>query len=547
MDGKHDLTHQTAMTLINQESNSDLDCAIESGYFGELNSQRQQSHQAVSSVPIDTLAAPRKAIVLREIEIQKAKVREKFALLKALEDDENSRKFQSHREKGLPSKKRYAELDNLRVALESSTNINESIFPDWLARREDFQCVFPRFSSKPIEIEDLVLFGMEKEVKTRTGMDIDTAVRFLQKFDSFRDMSPDFCRNLTKIMHVSRHRPGEILFKQNEAANMVYFVLRGIVELRMRDAARSQNSIVQLQRGECCGTEALSHDLDRRNKADACCVSDDEGKVTEIVVLALSGQDLRSTTKVYLQSQHARLSRFLQTQVPLFRGWSKHRVNQVAPLLTERRFRPGDIVQHTGDLAADLYFVYEGACDAEREVSRTQTNRWPKSLLRVESACTLEHEQRETRMVKSVKLAELGPGAYFGEEFLIGYVKKRTTVTATKMTTLLCLPKEQSAELFSTRMIQDIRQRHDALFTSDEEILAEHERAQRLEGDYERLKRAAFGPAYLQRSRKSHNKGKNLRKTIRVTKSLPLLSNNPYPHPQRRVGSQSSANLLPEI
>ncbi|GBG27347.1 Potassium voltage-gated channel subfamily H member 6 [Hondaea fermentalgiana] len=569
----------------------------------------------------DSLVVPRRAVVMREIEIQKAKVREKFALLKALEHDEsytnkqkpNSQMLQEqqqeqeqgHQPPQITSKqrrqaaKRYAELESLRTALDEAQN-EESVFPEWLSRREDFQCVFPRYSSKPMELEDLVLFGMDKEVKLRTSMDIDTTVRFVQRCPAFKDMSPDLCRGLTKFMHISRHPPGTTLFEQNEAANVVYFILRGCVELRRGPSAaaggeRRQEEIQlgatftrKLRRGECCGIEALSLDLDRTNRYEARCVADDTAcsgssdtravkspgaeeslagagassmyasmrrsplvsmdetavSAPDIVLLALSGQDCRTTTKVHLQSQHARLSKFLQTQLPLFRGWSKHRVNQVAPLLVERRYRPGDVIQRTGDPAGDLFFVYQGTCDAEREVSRVHTNRWPKALSRDRAANLrgIEHEQRETRMVKSVKLAELRPGTYFGEEALIGYSKRRTTVTATRMTTLLCLPKENLHEMFSTRMVQDIKQRHDALFTSDEEILAEHEHTQRLEREYELLKRAAFGPAYLRRAQQRRlqaqgdNNTQHRSRGVRHSQSAPLLTNTSVVLPSRTPG-----------
>jgi hypothetical protein len=235
-----------------------------------------------------------------------------------------------------------------------------------------------------------------------------------------------------------------------------------------------------------------------------------------VLLLDLGAQDYRATCKVFFQAQNQQLSRFLSSQVALFASWSKHRVNQVAPLMSRRTFRQGEAVFQIGDPAKELLVLLSGSCDVQRDVTKTRANRWPSKIETVlvptprgthsEARKVLEHDTRLTRATKSVLLGELQPGDYLGEECLIGYDVRRTTVVARGPVEVLALAVEHTVGMFPSRVVEDLRHKHHALFTSDDAIFEKVERDHVIEQQYKSLKRASLGHEYLRRLEESERK-----------------------------------------
>jgi len=449
----------------------------------------------------DPPPAADKDIVQKEISLQKYKVKEKFGLFNNEEaislDDKPSRN--AH---------------------------DQQIFPKWLTDREDFQYVFPRFATYSIDAISLVAFAMEKDVKSRTSYDINKTVAFMTQFEPLRRLPADLCKNLCKSIRLTYYKPGTTLCTVGGVAQTFFMILQGKVNLINQDGKVVQ----QIGKIQSFGDNALSEHLDGVYKYTAVTTAEKTTsakpgnaedavveKATPVVVLEMAAQDYRATRKLYFQSLNHHVSRFLQENVKLFDNWSKHRVNQVAPLLTQRFFRPNEMIQKTGEDAEELFFVHQGVCVVQREIVQARQNRWPAAtatgnresnpnLHDAGNAVTTVvvgkrgYEERQARSIKSVLLAELHAGDYFGEEFLIGYSKRRTTVLAKGNTQVLALPKEYVRNMFTTRMIEELRKKHHAMFTSDEAIMADYEREHALRQRYQQLKIQSFGPKYRQRA-----------------------------------------------
>jgi CRP-like cAMP-binding protein len=238
-----------------------------------------------------------------------------------------------------------------------------------------------------------------------------------------------------------------------------------------------------------------------------------------VLLLDLGAQDYRATCKLFFQAQNQQLSRFLSSQVALFASWSKHRVNQVAPLMSRRAFRKGEAVFQIGDPARELLVLLSGSCDVQRDVTKARTNRWPSRIETVlvptprgthsEARKVLEHDTRLTRATKSVLLGELQPGDYLGEECVIGYDVRRTTVVARGPVEVLVLAVEHTVGMFPSRIIEELRHKHHALFTSDDAIFEKVERDHVIEQQYRLLKRASLGHEYLRRLEEIERKARD--------------------------------------
>ncbi len=489
----------------------------------------------VKTKPDKILVGLSTEIVQREIEIQKRKVKEQFHIREA---------------SGL----------DLTEGEEKKNSVSEEIFPTWLRDREDFQYVFPRFSKTSRNEINFVAFAISKEPKMRTSFDIETTVNFLRQFLAFSSLPEELCKTLCKFVRLVEKKAGMGIFEQANPAHSWYVLLRGKVELRNKNS----NVTKVLQPGSSFGDNALSDLLDEAYGYTASTIADDsllqrnhclvqkkrqqqqqqqqpvpdsmdEAKANEnpdlpvligsgekdtIIMLELGAQDYRSSCKMFNQSQSTRISKFLQTQVKLFSKWSKHRVNQVAPLLRERSFRPGELIQRTGDPADELYFLYEGVCQVQKEISKMRTNKWPKSA---NEKRKLEYDTREVRSVKNICLANLHPGDYFGEDFLIGYADRQTTVISSGFARVFVLPRGDVQKIFTSRMLEEMKTAHKKLFISDEAIMAKHEREHRLRQEFNHLKLSSLGPAYQKRMELK----KTRQKLLKASKSTPELRPKP--------------------
>ncbi|CAK9012813.1 NADH-cytochrome b5 reductase-like protein (B5R), partial [Durusdinium trenchii] len=519
------------------------------------------------------------AIVRREIEPQKERVKEAFQLLEGLRDagfaPGGSGAQPAVAEVAAVARQRDQELLRYKRELASAVQ-SDGVFPSWLTARSDFQYVFPRYATQPIDSLSLVAFAMSKEVKQRTSFDIDHTLGFMQQFSPFCDMATELVRNLCKLMRLVKYAPGAELFSETSPASHFGMILHGEVEI-FDPALRT---VTVLGPNSCFAEIALSDDSDRAHStrclsrgssppqrsarfqgpsegeprrscsprprlgdtmgvtfaggSGAAGKEDAEQQTendwshhpvpdmfagSETIVLELAGQDFRATSKLFNQTQNSFQSKFLQTHVELFRKWSKHRINQIAPLLVRRSYKPGEVVQKSGDPATELYFVLTGQCKVEREIVRTHRNKWP--VLKPGSR-ELQHQVRETRVTKSVQLANVGPGQYFGEEFLVGFGSRRTTVTAQRLSQILVLRDEDAKAIFTTRMREEMRRIHHAMFTSDEAILAKYEREQKLRHQFQLLKRSALGPLYEQRVAAKRDQARD-RRRMRGSQSAPAL------------------------
>lgn len=555
---------------------------------------------AVKNVPRD--------IVLEEVAAQKAKVAEKWRFLEAS-----------------VSKEEFERMTREYSKTSESKNVEEpNIFPSWLKARPDFQYVFPRFSLRTLEDRQLVAFAMSKEVKHRTTFDIDQTVKFMSQFKGLQHLPEPLFRQLCKLARQTTYKPGQVIHKGGDHAQVFYMVLSGTVHLLDDDGKLAEI----VKPGSAFGHGALSGDLDvnhpytaiaregapilarKLSKQSIQSDASESGALTSsrngkaklrspkhqnqkksklnanapntfmpsvfnwvecnadaaaehstnhaggtsppstappIIVLELGAQDFRATCKLYFQTKNSQLSKFLSSHVRLFSKWSKHRVNQVAPLLKEKTFSPGQVIQKSGDSAEEMYFVYRGTCTVQREISTLRLNKWPKTASQkiaftprgVNQVCkkSLEHEVRETKVIKSIKLAELSAGNYFGEEFLIGFDKRRTTVVASSMMQVLVIPNKHLTNMFTARMIEDMRTKHFALFTSEEAIMEKYEREFKLEQQYEHLKMSSLGPGY----RKRMEEKKKTRK-LQVSRSMPALPSLKK-NGTKSVGSRSNATL----
>jgi CRP/FNR family transcriptional regulator, cyclic AMP receptor protein len=104
----------------------------------------------------------------------------------------------------------------------------------------------------------------------------------------------------------------------------------------------------------------------------------------------------------------------LLQDVALFSGCSKTELSKIASLTTEHSVEPGSILTKQGDIGKEFFVVVEGTATATR---------------------------------KGKKLAQLGPGSFFGELALLDGGERTATVVADTPMQLLVLSQREFANL----------------------------------------------------------------------------------------------------
>ena len=108
--------------------------------------------------------------------------------------------------------------------------------------------------------------------------------------------------------------------------------------------------------------------------------------------------------------------------IPLFRHWSRSRVDRLCGLLQWHYYQPGARVVNQGAAADNVYFILDGGCAVTKDVFIKRRNKWPKGKRSWEV-------KRVTETV-NVKLMELEGGSYFGEKGILENAPRAATVSA---------------------------------------------------------------------------------------------------------------------
>ena len=106
-------------------------------------------------------------------------------------------------------------------------------------------------------------------------------------------------------------------------------------------------------------------------------------------------------------------------KISLFGALSKDEVALVRALLEERRFAPGTTLVEEGTPGRELYILADGTADV----------------------------MKKTADGREAKIADLGPGAVFGEMALVGIMPRSATVRARTELLALVLPYQKMTAL----------------------------------------------------------------------------------------------------
>ncbi|MEM7468062.1 MAG: cyclic nucleotide-binding domain-containing protein [Pseudomonadota bacterium] len=214
-------------------------------------------------------------------------------------------------------------------------------------------------------------------------------------------------------------KKNELIFRQGDRDNFSFYVLEGKVELYADDQL-----IKKVEGGEAASFQALAQLQPRQMSAQTRSKTKVLRVDRTLVDQLLSVGDEPSTSSKEIEVDELEddassdwLTQMLQSA--LFANVPPSNIQKLLDILETIEAKAGDIVISQGDAGDYYYAIQTGSCEVLRKASSQ----------------------------KLIRIAELGPGARFGEESLVSNAKRNATVKMVTDGELARLKKEDFIEL----------------------------------------------------------------------------------------------------
>jgi len=215
-----------------------------------------------------------------------------------------------------------------------------------------------------------------------------------------------------------RVRSGEMIIRQGEQGDKFYIVKSGQVEVTISRKGEPDLMAAKLSRGDYFGEIALIKNVPRTASVKA---------VADCSLLVLERKDFESlmARKVDLAVRIDRLieNRGFLIRLPLFAEFAPAQVAMAASRLVPERYHPGQPVITQGEIGDSFFIIKEGRLDV-----------------------------LVTKGGQKNKVAELGPGEYFGEIALLLDVPRTADVVAGTECLVLRLHKDDFKSLLGEQL-----------------------------------------------------------------------------------------------
>ncbi|KAH8045701.1 cGMP-dependent protein kinase [Aureococcus anophagefferens] len=295
------------------------------------------------------------------------------------------------------------------------------VLPGWISRHVDYGRV------DQIIKEERLREALPAQPIIRTDKHIQLIDRFLvQVWPTAQRIGEARVSQVSRAARFHSCSRDEKIVEEGERGLTFFILVSGTAEVFKHS---SPGKLATLKAGSSFavsfGEASLGPGAPPRN-ATIVCSSD----LAELLVLHKADYD--QIMKDYQKSEHRKAFKCMK-RIPLFRHWSRSRLDRLCDMLQWNYFKAGTVVVRQGDLPDNVYFILDGRCVVSKDVFVKRTNRWPSGK---RSWVT----KKVTETV-NVRLLELDSGSYFGEKGILENTTRAATVAALVDSTIVSLDK----------------------------------------------------------------------------------------------------------
>ena len=295
-----------------------------------------------------------------------------------------------------------------------------AVFPQWLAKRTDFQNAFPRFTEHADDsVDEATLAALKQHRGFRSNDEVALLVRWMKRYTSL-----DLAKVAT-LCSVAGHQylgTQRVLFHKGDRADAFYMVFSGTVCVTLpvgqgggggKGQQEKEQVLAELHRGDGFGEHGLDTEAPRlatvRAKANTHLIRiDREHYLTSLLI--------------YHRARRRRLMHWLRHRVSrgLLRHWSPERIFNLADVSSEQTFHRNNVLVSQNDPTGTcLFFVRGGQVQLQKEVLSFQEVRRPMGCGR--------WEEEQTSCVKVVPVCTLDEGDWFSTGGVRGAAEQEFT------------------------------------------------------------------------------------------------------------------------
>ncbi len=273
------------------------------------------------------------------------------------------------------------------------------------------------------------IYGVFKELSIRlqSGKGIVSPfqpemIEELKQIPLFSALSEEELKEVAKHLMVEKFPANRNIVTQGEEGDKFYTIRSGWADVIYEEKSGLEHVVAELGPGDCFGEIALIENVKRTATVRS---------KTEIELISLDKETFR---KYFVETFGTgekitfiiRTSQFLR-KMPLFSDFSSRELLEIVSKMQPMEVSAGTTIIKQGDIGDKFYLLQEG----EVEVI---------------------FEQITDEGYREIKLAELGPGSFFGEIALLKNVPRTATVRAKTDCRLLWLDKENFLTIFKKHL-----------------------------------------------------------------------------------------------
>ena len=304
----------------------------------------------------------------------------------------------------------------------------------------------------------------------RTPAAIDAAHRLMVKCQFFQKYDEHQQKQLVQIARHHRVGNHQTVFKQDDSPDAVYLIIKGRCAIY-----KSQGEMRKLltHHGVFDTVGGIYH-LDERLRRSVTAEVNNER--TERPLESLDSHDdaaefimferepLDALTAKWKAQEEYNKATFLSTEIPVLKCVHPSVIPGLSPHFEKVLVPKDTVIYRQQDEATCLYFVWEGElqivrrCDLLQATNSTAETSSPlKGALGSSIAGPDIEDRQPRRLSKSLQLAVLRKGEFFGEVEMFNDIPRTSTVVATTACTLLVVQKQTlSGDVFPAILLENL-------------------------------------------------------------------------------------------
>lgn len=310
-------------------------------------------------------------------------------------------------------KKKLARSQNVSlVKLKPMKKINETIYPEWLKSRSDFQKAMLEFEE--IDHKDISMI-FKKNPRDRSPYEKQALYNWTKSIPFFSKMTALKIKDLVNSFTVET-MVKNTYFLRKDLICFLYIVASGEILLKYR-----------LEENVICTKDILTESdlLNSFRFPDKMIV------LSDCLLLTLTKSQYDDTLLSQKLGEKYEVSNFLKT-IKFFNTWSIGRLTPLISKLFVLHVNKGELIFNFGEASENLYIVQSGLVLEQVNVTLSYTNSWPAKL-----------DLKERLFIKKNYLVELSRhecGSFFGFSDQFSKKVRETQAQALRSTTLYVLP-----------------------------------------------------------------------------------------------------------